>query len=180
MLSWASAGAKNSEFVCEVHTMILLLFIDRWMPNLRMRGCPWPTWSSPEQVMLLFAQHHSRLYVILQTTICNMHTHALSTIQILGQMSFWSNVFWSNKCLSGQMSFWANVFLGRFIIGNRHMGKCLSWQISSGQMSYGEMSFWANVSGQTALGMCRRGKRRITPVNILFSIGTNKSSLDPE
>jgi hypothetical protein len=152
MLALASTGAKNSELVCEVHILILLLFIDRWMPNLRMRGCPWPAWSSPEQVMLLFAQHHSRLYVILQTNLCNMHTHALSTIQILGQMSFRSNVFWSNKCLSWQMSFCANV-----IWVNVHLGKCLSGQISSGQTFYGEMLFWANVSGQTALGMCRGG-----------------------
>jgi hypothetical protein len=33
------------------------------------------------------------------------------------------------------MSFWANVFLG----------KCLSWQMSFGQMSFAQMSFWVNV-----------------------------------
>jgi hypothetical protein len=136
--------------------------------------------------------HYSRLYLILQTTRHSTHSHAASTIHLLGkclcgQMSFWANVF-LGKCLSGQMSFgqmssgqmyfWANVFLGKCLLGkclsgqmsfwanvfwaNVHLGKCLSGQMSSGQMSSRQMSFWANVSGQMSLGKCRMGKCRIT------------------
>jgi hypothetical protein len=83
--------------------------------------------------------HHSRSYMILQTTQHNMHAR---TPMLQALFIFWANVL-VGKCLSGQMSkglsgqmssgqmsFWANVFLG-----------CCP----SGQMSSGQISFWANV-----------------------------------
>jgi hypothetical protein len=109
--------------------------------------------------------YYSSLYMILQTTPHSTHTHASSTIHLLGkcpcgQTSFWANVF-LGKCLSGQMSFWANVFwangllgkrpswqtsfLANFLLGKCLLGKCLFGQMSSGQTSYGQMSIWANV-----------------------------------
>jgi hypothetical protein len=59
-------------------------------------------------------------------------------------MSFWANVFWANVFLGIRLSFWANVFLG----------KCLSKQMSSGQMSFWANVFWANVH----LGKCLSGQ----------------------
>jgi hypothetical protein len=114
--------------------------------------------------------HYSRLYLILQTTRQSTHTHASSTIHLLGkrpcrQMFFWANVF-LGKCLSGQMSFWANVFWANVFLGKRHsghtsfwanvfwanvfLGKCLSGQTSSGKRLMGkcpsgQMSFWVSV-----------------------------------
>jgi hypothetical protein len=120
--------------------------------------------------------HYSRLYLILQTTRHSTHTHASSTIHLLGkrpcgQMSFWANIF-LGRCPSGQMSsgqmyFWANVLLGKrpsgqmsfgqimsfwanVFLGKRLMGKRLMGKCPSGQMSFWADVFWANV----VLGKC--------------------------
>jgi hypothetical protein len=99
--------------------------------------------------------HYSRFYLILQTTCHSTHTHASSTIHLLGQMSLWANVF-LDKCLSGQISFWANVLLGKCLLGkclsgqtsfwaNVFLGKCLLGKCLSGQMFFWANAFWANV-----------------------------------
>jgi hypothetical protein len=116
----------------------------------------------------------------MQTTRHSMHTHALSTIHLLGkcpcgQMSFWANVFLGRcpseqtssgkmsfganvllgkrpfgKMSSGQMSFWANVFLGKRLLGKCIMGKC-----PSGQVSFWAKVFWADVLwANVVLGKC--------------------------
>jgi hypothetical protein len=110
------------------------------------------------QQFLLICTIHAHLWYCRQFNTARTHTHALSTIHLLGkcpwgQMSFWANVFLGKcllgkcllgKCCSGQMSFWANVFWA-----NVFLGKYLF-----GQMSSGQMSIWANVF----LGKCLLGK----------------------
>jgi hypothetical protein len=103
---------------------------------------------------------YSRLYLILQTTCHSTHTHASSTIHLLGkcpcigkclpgQMSFCANVLLGkcllSKCLYGQMSFWANILLGKCLLGKCLLGKCLLGKCLSGKMSFGANDFWANV-----------------------------------
>jgi hypothetical protein len=102
------------------------------------------------------------------------HTHASSTIHLLGkcpcgQMSFWANVF-LGRCLSGQMSFWANVFWANVFLGKRPsgqtsfwanvlLGKCLLSKCLSGQMSFWLNVFWSNVLwANIHLGKCLSGQ----------------------
>jgi hypothetical protein len=128
--------------------------------------------------------HYSCLYQILQTTCHSTHTHASSSIHLLGkcpcgQMTFWANVFlgkclsgqmssgqmyfWANVLLgihpsgqmsSGQMSFWANVFLGKRLPGKPLMGKCPSGQMSFWANDFWADDFWANVVLDKCLGKC--------------------------
>jgi hypothetical protein len=119
-----------------------------------------PEGASIDALYKLFALF-TFICVILQTTRHKTHTHASSTIHLLGkcpcgQMSFWANVF-LGKCLSGQMSFWANVFWANVFWANVHLGKCLSGQMSSGQMLFWAnvvlgKCIWLNVSGQMSYG----------------------------
>jgi hypothetical protein len=115
--------------------------------------------------------HYSLIYLILQTTRHSTHTHASSTIHLLGKhacghMSFWANVFLGQsllgKCLSGQMSFWANVFWfwannvwANVFWGVCLLGKCLMGKCPSGQIYFWANVFWAHVFwANVVLGKC--------------------------
>jgi hypothetical protein len=100
----------------------------------------WVRLSQRKAKMIFSLSQYTWLYLILQTPCHSTHTHASSTIHLLGkhvllgkcrsgQMSFWANVF-QRKCVPRQMSFWANFFWA-----NIFLGKCLS----------GQISFWADV-----------------------------------
>jgi hypothetical protein len=111
------------------------------------------------------------VYVIFQTTQHNTHTHALSIIYFLGQMSLWANVF-LGKCLSGQtssgqISFRVNVLLGKRFLKVRFHHHILATNLLTnsphkqmsdicvlfvsqrcvflGKCLSGQMSFWANA-----------------------------------
>jgi hypothetical protein len=60
------------------------------------------------------------VYVIFQTTQHNTHTHALSIIYFLGHMSLWANVF-LGKCLSGQTSSGQMSFRVNVLLGKRFL-----------------------------------------------------------